>query len=164
MPRVGPRGVANDLNATAGMRCVNHASTPHVDADVTQAEEEEHVSRLHTCGRYLTTAVIECVGAVWEFDTETPVRPIDETRAVEDARREAATPAIRHSHFSDGDRGHTFANGALVRVPRGLVPGRCRRRSVRHWTRAADEERGKCERQHGAARGDRQRRERTTGR
>jgi hypothetical protein len=69
----------NDLNASAGMRCVNHASTPHVDADVTQAEEEEHVPRLHSCARYLTTAVIECVGAVWEFDTETPVRPIDET-------------------------------------------------------------------------------------
>ena len=67
----------NDLNATAGMRCVNHASTPQVNADVTQAGEEEHVPRLHAPARYLTTAVEECVRAVWDSDTESPVRPID---------------------------------------------------------------------------------------
>jgi hypothetical protein len=68
----------DDLNATAGMRCVNHASTPEVDAHVTEAGEEEHVSRLHSPARYLTTAVEEGVRAVWDSDTESSVRPIDE--------------------------------------------------------------------------------------
>lgn len=69
---------SNDLNVTAGVRCVNHAPTPQVDADVTQAGEEEHVPRLHSPAGDLTTAVKECVRAVWDSDTEPAVRPIDE--------------------------------------------------------------------------------------
>ena len=41
----------NDLNATAGMRCVDHASTPQVNADVTQAENDNsHSSLLSAVG------------------------------------------------------------------------------------------------------------------
>src|SRR5438552_10047798 len=154
----------DDLYSTAGMRCVHHPSPANVDADMPEAGEEEHVPGSHFPAWYPTTVVKECVRAVRELDTESPIRVIDKPRAVEAAYRGDAAPAIRHSYFFEGDCRYTLANAGLVCVRCGRVSSRRTSCSIRQWTRAAEEKRGRCERQHWAARGGRQRRKRTTGR
>jgi hypothetical protein len=102
---------------------------------------------------------MERVRAVWKFEAKPPVRPVDEPRAVEAGGGGGASPSLWHAAGAEGDCRRACAKGpdrmrTLRGRPRGCGPGDRRIRIMGQPCNAtAEDDRGKCERQQGAAEG-----------
>lgn len=160
----------DDLDSGAGVRCVHHAPPADVDAHVSESWEEEQVARHHSGSGDASGLVVERIRTVWEFNAQAPIRPVDESGAVEAAGGRGPSPSIGHPDLSDGDRGRAFADGRLGNHgERRSVPSRSLSRDGRGcillWecVGTAEDERGKSERQQRAAEGGRHGGKRTTG-
>jgi hypothetical protein len=160
---------ADHLDSGTGMRRMHHATVADVDANVPEPRKKQQVAGPHSRTCYLSPPVIEFVRAVREHNADSPVRPVDEPRAVEPTGRRCASPSVRDADLPDGDRRGTLAEGRQRNCSERSVPsGRLSGYSVRRADAgAAEGDRGKRERQQGAAEGGRQeereRRGRKTG-
>src|SRR5206468_475383 len=85
----------------------------HVQADVPESGEHEHITRLHPRPCDTSTHAIQGIGAVREGNAELPVGPVHEAGTVEPARRGDATPSIRNPYCPERDSCRTLAEGEL---------------------------------------------------
>jgi hypothetical protein len=77
-PSIGRLSQPDDLDSAPGVRRMHHASAADVDADMSEPRKEEQVARLHLGTCYGPAQVMERVRAVWKFDPQPPVSPVDE--------------------------------------------------------------------------------------
>jgi hypothetical protein len=90
-----------ELDVPPGVRRVHHLPVADVEADVTEAVEEEDVAGLEVRRRDAPALAVQRVRAVRELDADAPVRPAHETRAVEAVRGGLTAPAVRSADRVD---------------------------------------------------------------